>query len=293
MRAKHEKIQQQQQSIKDAKPAEKCAGGRKLPQPASKVSKMVTQKNKRDERQRKAFEDHAAQQKLKQDKIQTQLKVKEAQTKVRLDAEKKRREREDQEKREAQDKLDNAKQMAEAEMRKKREELKEKQRKLYEEQEKRQAKIEEQKRKLMERIAEQKARQQVEKECKALSSAKKQTPFTPHRFHQVDAPASVAKSVAESPQNYDISDLRSDGSTDEEDEPRQTVPRWAKGGALRTALYSQIILYNKDGSDIFDEVPPPDLCDIFPKKQHRLRRPRTSSALWSPSPTRGGLKQKV
>ena len=299
MRANFEKLQQEQQTAKDAKDTstDKAAAqkkpARKLPTTAKgQVSKIVTAKNKRDERSRKMFETHAAQQKVKQDQIQAQLRLKEAQTKARLDAQKIRLQREEREKCEAQEKIDQAKQQAEAEMRRKREELKEKQRRLYEEQEKRQTKIEEQKRKLMERIAEQKARQQEEKGI--APSAKKQSSFTPHRFNKVEAaPFSAMKAaMPESPQSYDISDLVSDCSTDEEDEPKQQVPKWAKGGALRTALYSQIILYNKDGSDIFDEVPPPDLCDIFPKKQARLRRPRTSSALWSPSPTKGGLKQK-
>ena len=31
--------------------------------------------------------------------------------------------------------------------------------------------------------------------------------------------------------NYDISDIKSDDSTDEEDKPRKEIPKWAKGNS--------------------------------------------------------------
>ena len=55
--------------------------------------------------------------------------------------------------------------------------------------------------------------------------------------------------------NYDISNIRSDEDTDDEDHPRKVVPRWASGIEFRTLLLRQAFL-------------PPDLDAIFSDVGH-------------------------
>jgi hypothetical protein len=55
--------------------------------------------------------------------------------------------------------------------------------------------------------------------------------------------------------NYDISDIRSDEDTDDEDQPRKVVPRWASDIEFRTLLLRQAFL-PPDVDHIFSEVGP-------------------------------------
>ena len=55
--------------------------------------------------------------------------------------------------------------------------------------------------------------------------------------------------------NYDISNIRSDEDTDDEDHPRKVVPRWASGIEFRTLLLRQAFL-PPDLDAIFSEVGP-------------------------------------
>jgi inner centromere protein len=85
-------------------------------------------------------------------------------------------------------------------------------------------------------------------------------------------------------ENYDISDIRSDESTDDEDAPRKKVPYWAQGAALKSALLQQ-----DAPRRVFEELASgfvphaPDLEKIFTKKRKRFYQ-RTSSAHWSSPP---------
>merc|ERR1739844_422908 len=40
-------------------------------------------------------------------------------------------------------------------------------------------------------------------------------------------------------ENYDIGDLKSDDDTDDEEDPRKQIPKWAQGSAFRAALMHQ------------------------------------------------------
>jgi hypothetical protein len=113
------------------------------------------------------------------------------------------------------------------------------------------------------------------------------------------AETAAAREAPPSPavlQTYDMSHLDSDASTDEEDAPRSEVPPWASGKQLRTALFQQYINEQKEpeerGSRIFDDVRDPDMSEIFPTKGKSRVRARTSSAMWSPSPTKGNAPHK-
>ncbi|XP_070553827.1 inner centromere protein A-like isoform X2 [Ptychodera flava] len=78
--------------------------------------------------------------------------------------------------------------------------------------------------------------------------------------------------------NYDIGDLGSDDSTDDEDAPRKKIPKWAQGAALKATLLNQEFRPpNLD--ELFDAVDPPDLALMFKKKRSRFFK-RTSSAVW-------------
>ncbi|KAK3097986.1 hypothetical protein FSP39_015070 [Pinctada imbricata] len=88
----------------------------------------------------------------------------------------------------------------------------------------------------------------------------------------------VKKYKTPSFENYDISDLRSDQSTDEDDAPRKRIPNWALGANLKVALINQY--YNPPDLDkLFDKIVPPNLNEIFAKKKARFNH-RTSSAHW-------------
>lgn len=170
----------------------------------------------------------------------------------------------------------NRKQQIQAELRQKRDDLRAKQ--SRQEQMKREREKKEFRRKQLEAQIEQARKQkEADKAAAAANAARRKAPPPPTEHL-----------------NYDISDLQSDCSTDEEDDPRQRVPTWAQGKELKMALYNQHILRPRDGSDIFDDVPAPDLDEIFPMQPGKARkiRARTSSALWSPSPT-SGLHQKM
>ncbi|XP_062586350.1 inner centromere protein-like [Saccostrea cucullata] len=80
-------------------------------------------------------------------------------------------------------------------------------------------------------------------------------------------------------ESYDISDLRSDDSTDEDDAPRKRVPNWALGASLKAALIQQHY-HPPDLNLLFTEIVPPDLNELFVKKKARFNK-RTSSAIWT------------
>ncbi|KAK6170707.1 hypothetical protein SNE40_019029 [Patella caerulea] len=79
-------------------------------------------------------------------------------------------------------------------------------------------------------------------------------------------------------QDYNINDLHSDDSTDDEDAPRKKIPMWAQGTNLKAALINQE--YHPPRLDvIFPVLPDLDLNDVFIKRKPRFNK-RTSSAVW-------------
>ncbi|XP_022102002.1 inner centromere protein A-like [Acanthaster planci] len=79
--------------------------------------------------------------------------------------------------------------------------------------------------------------------------------------------------------NYNIDDLESGDSTDEEDSPRKTIPSWAQGAGLKAALIKQFYHPPPNLDTMFGPLLPPDLSIIFAKKRSRYLK-RTSSAVW-------------
>ena len=80
--------------------------------------------------------------------------------------------------------------------------------------------------------------------------------------------------------SYDISNLNSDDSTDDEDSPRKAIPFWAKTPNLKVALKKQCLSSKSNADEIFpDVISPPDLNKIFSRKRSRFNK-RTSSACW-------------
>lgn len=78
--------------------------------------------------------------------------------------------------------------------------------------------------------------------------------------------------------NYDITDMKSDDSTDDDEKPRRKIPEWASGPTLKALLISQH--YNPpDLPKLFGPIDPPDLNQLFYKKKARFNK-RTSSAHW-------------
>ncbi|XP_064085632.1 inner centromere protein-like isoform X2 [Macrobrachium nipponense] len=87
------------------------------------------------------------------------------------------------------------------------------------------------------------------------------------------------------PNNYDIHDIRSDDSTDDESAPKKIIPTWAQGKQLKASLINQEY-YPPEVNSIF---PPekllimPNLVEIFPIARRRFFK-RTSSAMWTTPP---------
>ncbi|XP_053925151.1 inner centromere protein-like isoform X2 [Cuculus canorus] len=81
--------------------------------------------------------------------------------------------------------------------------------------------------------------------------------------------------------NYGM-DLKSDDSTDDENDPRKPVPAWADGPQLNQAIIHQY--YHPVNVDqLFGLIPSPKLEDIFGKSKPRYFK-RTSSAVWHSPP---------
>ena len=86
-------------------------------------------------------------------------------------------------------------------------------------------------------------------------------------------------------ENYDIGDLGSDDSTDEEDCPKKTIPPWAHPTELGKLMHSQEKKVNSRAISIRKIFPPgelllaPDLARIFKHKRKRFYQ-RSSSARW-------------
>ncbi|KNC84349.1 hypothetical protein SARC_03429 [Sphaeroforma arctica JP610] len=94
--------------------------------------------------------------------------------------------------------------------------------------------------------------------------------------------------------NYNIDDLRSDGTTDDDESPKKKIPDWAQGSSLRAALVDQY-LTNSNPAAIFDHVATPKLDQIFSSpgtvKKAKWNN-RTSSAMWKYDSPSGGLTKK-
>ena len=102
--------------------------------------------------------------------------------------------------------------------------------------------------------------------------------------YDMTPPPVKVKRQPPSQENYNIEDLNSDDSTDEEDNPRKKIPAWARPPALTAAIFKQEYS-NIDVNSIFDSVPAPNLEEIFTKKKQRYLH-RTSSAIWNSPPLR-------
>ncbi|KAK3600252.1 hypothetical protein CHS0354_023669 [Potamilus streckersoni] len=92
--------------------------------------------------------------------------------------------------------------------------------------------------------------------------------ITPIRMHK----------KSRSQDNYDISDLHSSDSTDNEEAPRKIIPLWAQGVNLKAALINQHY-HPPNLEKMFPYIEPPDLNVFFEKKRPRFNK-RTSSAHW-------------
>ncbi|XP_047483678.1 inner centromere protein A-like isoform X2 [Penaeus chinensis] len=87
--------------------------------------------------------------------------------------------------------------------------------------------------------------------------------------------------------NYDIGDIKSDDSTDDESAPKKRIPAWAQGSQLKLSLINQE--YNPPAMDgIFppeELLTMPDLSQIFSIQRRRFFK-RTSSAIWNTPPSK-------
>ncbi|KAK2148624.1 hypothetical protein LSH36_488g02003, partial [Paralvinella palmiformis] len=80
-------------------------------------------------------------------------------------------------------------------------------------------------------------------------------------------------------ENYNIDDIRSDDSTDDDETPRKKIPSWATGTELKASLISQYYT-PPDLDTIFAVIEQPNLCEMFSKKKPKFFK-RTSSAVWN------------
>ncbi|XP_045122765.1 inner centromere protein A-like isoform X2 [Portunus trituberculatus] len=87
--------------------------------------------------------------------------------------------------------------------------------------------------------------------------------------------------------NYDINDMQSDESTDDEASPKKKIPQWAMKTQMQAAVLQQEHYPPK-----VDEIFPasalliiPDLTQIFRQQKRRFKK-RTSSAIWETPPSK-------
>ena len=86
--------------------------------------------------------------------------------------------------------------------------------------------------------------------------------------------------------DYGLDDLHSDDSTDEEDNPRKTIPPWAQENNLIPSIERQEERSLNASMAVFSrETDPVNLGRIFKNKKQRFFK-RTSSAQWSSPPTK-------
>ena len=91
--------------------------------------------------------------------------------------------------------------------------------------------------------------------------------------------------------NYDIAGLRSDEDTDDEDNPRKVIPKWAQSTLFRTAIMKQA--FNPPDLDkiFFVMSATIDLPEIFKESEPKRRYfKRTSSAVWNKAPISHGYR---
>ncbi|KAK6985613.1 inner centromere protein [Biomphalaria glabrata] len=84
------------------------------------------------------------------------------------------------------------------------------------------------------------------------------------------------------PESYDIEDMGSDESTDDDEAPKKQIPKWATGIDLNVALIRQ----HANPPDLFALfrhccLEPPDLEKVFNGTKKRRYKERTSSAIWN------------
>ncbi|XP_056013682.1 inner centromere protein-like [Ostrea edulis] len=108
---------------------------------------------------------------------------------------------------------------------------------------------------------------------------------SPNSYEMTPAKTCFPKKV--SLESYDISDLHSDDSTDEDEAPKKKVLTWALGASLKAALIQQHY-HPPDLNILFTEIEPPDLNELFVKKKARFNK-RTSSAIWNSPILKPGL----
>jgi len=100
--------------------------------------------------------------------------------------------------------------------------------------------------------------------------------MTPHRLELPPEPS-------KNEDDYGLDDLNSEEDTDDDENPKKQVPKWADGALLRTALLKQS--YMTPDLDLIFEVPVmPDLTLMFAHQRKRFYK-RTSSACWKTPPS--------
>ena len=80
-----------------------------------------------------------------------------------------------------------------------------------------------------------------------------------------------------------MEDLNSGTDTDDEDNPKKEVPKWAEGAMLRTALLKQSYMGPNPDEIFFMRGETPDLSAMFTHQRKRFFK-RTSSACWDTAP---------
>ena len=66
-----------------------------------------------------------------------------------------------------------------------------------------------------------------------------------------------------------LEDLNSGTDTDDEENPKKEVPKWAEGAALRTALLKQCYMGPNPEDIFFMQGETPDLSAMFPQQRKR------------------------
>ncbi|XP_013400395.1 inner centromere protein A [Lingula anatina] len=280
VRETKEKIRERQKKLQEAeerRKQEEAARLQKLQEQeeeAKRHDKMLERKKQyeEEERQRKIAESKKQQEeRLAEIEKQRQEEVERLRLKKEEDDKLRERQREEREKELAREKAEREK--AEFEKIKEKEKL-EKER-LEQEKEMEKQRLKEASKKDEEKRAKQEHSRHNQPHQNAPMKSKLNT--TLESYDMTPPPAKRPYKLPD-PDNYDINDLKSDESTDDEDQPRKRIPAWAQGAPLKAALINQHY-HPPNMEDMFPVIEPPDLNAMFAKKKQRFNK-RTSSAIW-------------
>ncbi|KAJ8032025.1 Inner centromere protein [Holothuria leucospilota] len=278
MKKRQEEFLQRKKEYEEQERARKQEEARKL----AEQRRIEAEKQKEEAERKRRLQEEAHEREMLQRKEEREREQKELERKRVAEAEQRERERKEREEAEQE-----RKKAAERILREK--ERQEEQRHLNEIMKKEKERLDAEKLQAKEKAEQERLKASILKHNTSMNTSVQGKPplnKTMTKEHK-DSPKSYDMTpqriyVAASEENYGIEDLHSDDSTDDEENPRKVIPKWAQGAALRALCVKQF-LQPPDLDALFPLIEAPNLDLLFPKKRARFFK-RTSSAVWNSPP---------